>query len=126
MTPASKIRLSLLALPALALLMMAPGTGPDQAVMAGEGDAGKDVFLAQKCNMCHAVSSAGIEATVKSEKMLGPDLTGVLDRHDAEWIAKYVRQESDVDGEKHKKKYSGSEEDLKAIMWWLGDQYELI
>jgi hypothetical protein len=30
---------------------------------------GKEIFLAQKCDLCHTVSSAGIEAKTKSDKM---------------------------------------------------------
>ena len=90
-------------------------------VAAEEGD-GKAVFEAQKCNLCHSVSSAGIEATTKSEKLKGPDLTGVGDRHDAEWIAKYLKKEVDMDGKKHTKPFSGSDEELKALVDWLLEQ----
>ena len=65
-------------------------------VRAAEPPAGRQaVFLAQKCNTCHAVSSAGIEATTKSEKMKGPDLVGVVPKKGEEWTGKYLRKEID-------------------------------
>ncbi len=98
---------------ALALLAAAPLAGADE---------GKDLFIAQKCNMCHAVSSAGIEAKVKSEKMMGPDLTGVGDRLDAETIAKFLKKETQIDGKDHKKEFAGTDDELKAIIAWLETQ----
>ncbi len=51
---------------------------------------GQKVFEAQKCNMCHAVPSAGIEAKTTSEKMKGPDLVDL--KRDAKWIAGYLQK----------------------------------
>jgi cytochrome c2 len=83
---------------------------------------GKEVFLAQKCNMCHAVSTAAIEATTKSEKMKGPDLVGVVQAHDAAWVADFVQKKVDKDGKKHGKAYKGTAEELTAIIDWLKTQ----
>ena len=60
----------------LALVYSGPGVAPAAAQAAKVLD-GKQIFLAQKCNLCHAVSPAGIAATTKSEKMKGPDLVGL-------------------------------------------------
>jgi hypothetical protein len=57
--------------------------------------------------MCHAVSTVGIEAKVKSEKMKGPDLVGLSD---AAALAPYLRGETEMNGSKHKKKFKGSDE----------------
>jgi cytochrome c2 len=81
---------------------------------------GKALFEASKCNMCHAVKAAGIEAKVKSEKMQGPDLGGVGSRHEAEWIVKYVKKEVQLEEKDHKGTFKGSDEDMKAILAWLG------
>jgi mono/diheme cytochrome c family protein len=83
---------------------------------------GKEVFLAQKCNTCHTVSTAGIEATTKSEKMKGPDLVGVVQAHDPAWIADFVQKKVDKDGKKHSKEYKGTAEELTAIIDWLKTQ----
>ena len=89
---------------------------------AGEGGMdGKAIFLAQKCDMCHSVSTAGIEA--KSKAMKAPDLVGVVTaEHDAKWIGEYVRKQVDLDGKKHGKAFTGSDEELKALISWLGEQ----
>src|SRR4029079_17347047 len=86
----------------LALLYSAPpgAAAPD----------GKALFLAQKCNMCHNVPAAGIERTVKSEKMAGPDLVNI--KVDAATLAKVLRRQEDVHGKKHPKEFKGTDEEL--------------
>lgn len=78
---------------------------------------GKEIFLAQKCNLCHSVPPAGIEATTKSEKMKGPDLVD-LDR-DAEWLEKYLTKEVELNAKPHMKEFKGGEEQLDALVGWL-------
>jgi mono/diheme cytochrome c family protein len=90
---------------------------------AGAQDAasdGKEIFLAQKCNVCHSVSTAAVEATTKSEKMKGPDLVDL--EREASWIESYLQGEEALEGEKHKKKFSGSAEELAALVDWLLEQ----
>ena len=82
---------------------------------------GQEVFMAQKCNLCHTVSSADIEAKM-SGKMAGPDLTGVTDRHEAEVIVDYLRGDAELNGAEHKKKFTGSDEELGALIEWLRSQ----
>jgi mono/diheme cytochrome c family protein len=91
------------------------------AAPAAEAADGKEIFLAQKCNLCHAVSSAGIEATTTNEKLKGPDLSTV-ELADAEALAAYLKQEENLDGKKHKKKFTGSDDELKALIDWLKEQ----
>jgi cytochrome c551/c552 len=86
------------------------------APVVAEGD-GKAVFEAQKCDLCHSVSSAGIEATTKSDKMKGPDLVNLT--HDAEWLTKYLKKEVDKDGKQHTKPFKGTDEELEALVDWL-------
>lgn len=87
---------------------------------AAQAADGKQVFMDAKCNMCHAVPSAEIEATVKSEKMKGPDLTE--GDPDPAWLAQYIKQEVEKDGAKHKKGFQGTDEELKALVDWLLEQ----
>ena len=91
------------------------------APLAAQED-GKAVFEAQKCQLCHGVSSAGIEATTKSEKLKGPDLTGVGENFDAEWMTKYIKKEVDKEGKKHTKPFKGTDEELQVIIDWLLEQ----
>jgi mono/diheme cytochrome c family protein len=81
---------------------------------------GRQVFLAQKCNLCHSVSTADIAATTKSEKMKGPDLVGVA--HDAQLLMQYLRREAEIEGKKHGKGFTGSDEELGALIAWIRAQ----
>lgn len=98
----------------LVILSGAPG-----GANAAEEPAGQGAFMAHKCNMCHAVSAAGIEATTKSESMKGADLGGKIEG-DFKAIAAYVRKEGEIDGKTHKKGFKGTDEELQAIIDWLG------
>jgi mono/diheme cytochrome c family protein len=81
---------------------------------------GKEIFLGQKCNMCHAVSSAGITPT---GKIKAPDLTGLAAKEDAAWLGKFLKkEEADKKGKKHIKPFTGSAEDLNTLVAWLQKQ----
>jgi len=92
------------------------------AVVAGSSvvvaeEAGQAAFVGQKCSMCHSVPQAGLIATVKSEKMKGPDLPAAA--RDAEWLAGFLKREIQLEGKDHKKEYKGSAEELTAIVSWM-------
>jgi len=88
-----------------------------------QGDApGKTLFLGQKCNMCHAVPAAGVEATTTSDKMKGPDIANLADKYDAEWVTKYVTKMADKDGKPHVKAFKGTDEELQSLVDWLLEQ----
>lgn len=96
-------------------------SGPANGAAAPAKD-GKQIFLDQKCNLCHSVSSAGIERTMKSEKMAGPDLTNLAAKQDAATLTKFLKKEADINGKKHGKAFTGSDDDLKALVSWLQQQ----
>ena len=81
---------------------------------------GKTIFTDNNCNMCHSVAAAGIEAKIKSEKMQGPDLAGITEEKDAEVLTDYLRKETEMNGKKHQKAFTGSDEELGALLNWLG------
>lgn len=108
-----------LAVVLLAVLYSGPAATPAAAQGAKKLD-GKAIFLAQKCNLCHSVSSAGIEATTKSEKMKGPDLVNV--KEDAKLLNDYLRKTADIHGKKHAKQFTGSDEELGALLAWIQAQ----
>jgi mono/diheme cytochrome c family protein len=95
------------------------GTMVAAAGDSGGEPAGQTLFVGQKCNMCHSIEAAGIERTSKSDKMKGPDLSTVGDKHDAAWIVKYLKKEETLDGEQHGKSFKGTDEELQAIANWL-------
>jgi cytochrome c551/c552 len=81
---------------------------------------GKEIFLGQKCNMCHAVSSAGITPT---GKIKAPDLTGLASKEDPAFLGKFLKKEAaDKKGKKHIKPFTGSAEDLTTLVDWLQKQ----
>jgi mono/diheme cytochrome c family protein len=108
----------------MVVMLAALGSGPAAAPAAAQAAKvpdGKQIFLAQKCNLCHSVSTAGIAATTKSDKMKGPDLVGEAKR-DAKLLNGYLRKTADLNGKKHAKQFTGSDEELGALIAWLQKQ----
>jgi mono/diheme cytochrome c family protein len=81
---------------------------------------GKAIFLAQKCNLCHSVPTADITRTTKSEKMAGPDLVNV--KEDGAFLTKFLKKQADLNGKKHAKAFTGSDEELAALIAWIQKQ----
>ena len=100
-----------LAVPA-ALALSTPGRAAEQLD-------GKKIFLAQKCETCHAVSSAEIKMT---GKIKGPDLAGAAAKRDATLLSNYLRRNADINAKKHVKPFTGSDEELGALIAWLQKQ----
>jgi mono/diheme cytochrome c family protein len=103
---------------AAALLVVPAVLAPTQAEEAAAPD-GKAVFLAQKCNMCHAVPSQGIEAKMTSEKMKGPDMTGQTSRLKADEVTGFLRKTGQIEGKTHSKEFTGTDAELQAVIAWL-------
>jgi len=101
----------------LGLALSVPPTAAAQAKLDG-----KAIFLAQKCNLCHDVSSAAITATTKSATLKGPDLTGKESKRDARLLNDFLRKKVAIDGKKHKKEFTGSDEEMGALIAWLQKQ----
>lgn len=99
--------------------LLAGGAGLAAPAPAADG---KALFLAQKCNLCHSVQSAGIERTTQSEKLAGPDLTEIAAKLDPAWLAKYLKREEVLHDKKHPKAATLPEADLKALVAWVQQQ----
>ena len=109
----SRLTSSLLA---LAIPAAALASAP---VHAAEQLDGKKIFLAQKCETCHAVSSADIKPT---GKIKAPDLAGAVAKLDATLVSSYLRRNADINNKKHLKPFTGSDEELGALIAWLQKQ----
>ena len=94
----------------LALLASTPALGGHAAA------AGQELFVAQKCTICHSVDSAGIEQT---SKMKGSDLSGVADRRDRAWLKGYLLKEIELDGKAHKKAIKLEDAELEQLLDFL-------
>ena len=84
---------------------------------AQEAD-GQALFMDGKCNTCHAVSKVEIEATAKSERMKGPDLSTV-EVADAAELATFLKKETEREGKSHRMAFKGSDEELQALITWI-------
>ena len=82
-----------------------------------EDPAGKKIFVASKCNSCHAVESQAIKKTLASSK--APDLSNVGADHKADWLIRYLKKEEDKKNKKHAKAWTGKSEDLTSLAQWL-------
>ena len=97
------------------------------AVPRSKAADGKEVFLTYKCNSCHSIKSQSIakkadpaEEEEKSESdRKPPDLSSVGKKHNADWITKFMLKQIDNDGEKHRKRFKGTEAELKLLAGWL-------
>ena len=108
------------------------------AALAAHGETpaapdGKALFTgtANKCNTCHTVTAAGIEkkkaepsaeaSKEKSEKK-PPDLSSVGLERKAEWIGKFLMKTETIKGDKHPRKFRGTDAELKTLATWLEAQ----
>ena len=89
---------------------------------AAAEEAAKEVFIAQKCNLCHAVSTAEIEAKTTSDKLKGPDLAKIEIERTPEQLVGFLKKQSMLDETEHKRDFKGTDEELAAIIDWLLEQ----
>lgn len=81
---------------------------------------GPEIFKAQKCTSCHSVTVAGISHIATPDDDKAPDLSKVGATLDKRAIATYLLKKSEINGEKHKKAFQGTTDELKTIAEWLG------
>jgi cytochrome c553 len=75
----------------------------------------KKVFEAQKCNLCHSVTSAGII----SKKKDAVDLSTVGSTYKADFLTKYLKKDAKIKDTVHKIAFKGSDDELASITKWL-------
>lgn len=93
-----------------------PAAAPAPAPAAAPA-AGREVFLEQNCQRCHAVSSAGIEARVTTGRTAGGDLsTSTMDRAALRAV---TLREQEVDDRRHPGQFKGTPDELEAMVDWL-------
>lgn len=83
---------------------------------------GKSIFKTNKCDKCHSIESQGIELVGKPPGKLPPDLSSVGLKHKAGWIKDWLLKDEELNGKKHLKKWTGSDDDLSTISTWLAAQ----
>ena len=110
---------------AAALFALSPARGEDAPGLA--------LFKKNGCNECHTITALSIEKDAKKsaepaaadtdskkKKKDAPDLSGVGLEREAKWISAFLNKEETIDGEKHEKRFKGSEADRRTIAMWLG------
>lgn len=91
---------------------------------------GQTIFLKYRCKSCHSIKALGIEkkaeegdedaAEAAKSKDKPPDLSGVGTEHNVAWFAKWLLKKETKDGKTHKKKFRGTETELKTLTEWIG------
>jgi mono/diheme cytochrome c family protein len=89
-----------------------------------EAPPGKKIFQQYKCHSCHSIQAQGIEKKkIAGEEATGTskpqDLSNVGKKHDAAWISKFLLKQETLEGKRHRKKFRGSESELKVLSTWL-------
>jgi len=85
--------------------------------LISEEKTGKDIFLNNKCNMCHSVNSMKIESKMANKY---PDLSEVGKKGlKTEDLKKFLMKESDMNGKKHAIKFKGDAAELDTLVNWL-------
>jgi hypothetical protein len=100
-----------------------------------EDDPALALFKKGGCDTCHSISALKIakaekkpgEAAAPEEKPAAtgakkkdaPDLSGVGLEHDAKWISGYINKTESKDGEKHEKRFKGTEPERRTLAMWL-------
>lgn len=94
----------------------AAGKGPDDKVADTEA---KALFVDNKCNSCHSISKAGVDRKGGTQSSKIPDLSAVGSKHDADWMSKFLKKETDMNGKKHTVPWKGTDEQLATMTAWL-------
>ncbi len=88
------------------LAMLAVSAAP---LFAGDAAAGKEVYKAQKCSMCHQIGGEGGK--------MGGALDSVGTKRDAEWLKKYIKDPKSVEAASKMKAYPGlSDKELDDLV----------
>ncbi len=109
---------------ALLTLPLLPASAPGEEAEQEQLPKGQTAFLKGKCNLCHTVVAAGIgepreEPEEESDIVLPPDLSTVGSSREGEWLTLYLEKKETIDGNKHKKKFKGKDEQLVELVDWL-------
>lgn len=98
-----------------------------QPPAAPAGKDGKAIFLAYKCNSCHTMQALGIarkkvEGEEEEGKKKPPDLSSVGLERKAAWMQKFLLKQETIDGEHHRRKFKGTDQELQTLTTWLETQ----
>ncbi|MFP4369840.1 MAG: c-type cytochrome [Candidatus Kapaibacterium sp.] len=84
---------------------------------AKETENPKKIFEDNKCELCHSIKAADIEAKKKSDK--NPDLSVMSADHEMALLKDYLNKKAEINNKKHPLPFRGSDDDLETLISWL-------
>jgi cytochrome c oxidase subunit 2 len=78
---------------------------------AAQVEAGKKVYSEMKCAMCHKIEGVGGK--------IGPELSGVGSRKDAQWIKGFLKDPKSVIPDTKQPPFKGTDDQLEALVVYL-------
>ena len=72
---------------------------------------GQKIYTEKKCSMCHKIEGVGGK--------IGPDLSDVGSKRDAEWIKGFLKDPKSVIPETKQPPFKGTDEELDAVVAYL-------
>lgn len=82
------------------------------------------IFTEHECQGCHSVQIAKIDLDIGDLEPDeidedAPDLSGVGLEHEIDWLKLYLKKKNKQNGEKHEKKFRGTDEEFEVLTNWL-------
>jgi putative heme-binding domain-containing protein len=72
---------------------------------------GQKLYTEKKCSICHKIDGVGGK--------IGPDLSDVGNRRDAEWIKRFLKAPKSVNPETKMPPFKGTDEELEPLVSYL-------
>ena len=74
--------------------------------------------MENRCHLCHSIDSQEIPSKRDSDSV--SDLSDIEGQNeDPGWWSRYLKREEPLDGTKHRRRFSGTEEELSTLVDWL-------
>lgn len=105
-----------IALAVLSALLLAAGLLTIDQASADDTQEGPKVFEAQRCASCHSIESLDIGLRDGATRN---DLSEVGKTRDVDWLKGFLQREIEVDGQPHRGRFRGSDEELQTLTAWL-------
>jgi hypothetical protein len=82
------------------------------------------IFTEHECQGCHSVQIAKIDLDIGDLEPDeidedAPDLSGVGLEHEIDWLKLYLKKKNKQNGEKHEKKFRGTDDEFEVLTNWL-------
>ena len=82
------------------------------------------IFTEHECQGCHSVQIAKIDLDIGDLEPDeidedAPDLSAVGLKHEIDWLKLYLKKKNKQNGEKHEKKFRGTDEEFEVLTNWL-------